>query len=72
MLLLITIVVTSTVFFSIPVLTVYLETRLSQIPGMHWAVGLSMVAIIAAALVNYLRGQEDQRISSGSYVASEE
>ena len=59
LLLVITSVATGMVYFSIPLFTSFAEGPLNNIPVPHMAVGLSMVVVIASALVYYLRSQED-------------
>jgi hypothetical protein len=59
LLLLITSGATGMIYFSIPWFTSIAEAPLTKIPVPHVAVGLSMVIVIAATLVYYLRSQED-------------
>ena len=59
LLLLITIIATGVVYVSIPYFTEIAMSPLGNVPVPHMAVGFTMVVVIAAALVYYLRGQED-------------
>jgi hypothetical protein len=59
LLLVITILATGMIYFSIPMFTSFAEGPLSNFPVPHMAVGLSMVVVIASTLVYYLRSQED-------------
>ncbi len=59
LLLIITIGSTSMIFFSIPIFTSLTAESLNNIPVPHMAVGLSVVIILAATLIYYLKSQED-------------
>ena len=59
LLLVITMIATGMIYFSVPLFTSYAEGPLNNIPVPHMAVGLTMVIVIAATLVYYLRSQED-------------
>lgn len=59
LLLVITIGATATIYFTIPFFTAFATDQLNNIPVPHMAVGLTMVVVIAGALVYYLRSQED-------------
>jgi hypothetical protein len=59
LLILITIGATGIVYVSIPYFTKVVADPLNNIPVPHMMVGFTMVVVIAAALVYYLRSQED-------------
>lgn len=58
LLLVITIGATATIYLSIPFFTAFASDQLNNVPVPHMAVGLTMVVVIASALVYYLRSQE--------------